>query len=70
MRRRIEHVRDRIMRGLGTQEALIEELLPEEIVRGEFGRPAVSVNWRKPLSPAEVAQLAPTPEVRERPGRP
>lgn len=69
-RRKVEHVRDRIMRGLGTNEKLIEEQLPDAIVLREFGHAPVSVNWRKPLSLTEVAQLAPTPEVRERPGRP
>ena len=57
--RKIEHVRDRIMRGLGTVEALI----PEDI-RG------VAHHWRKPLSIEEVNQMAMTPEVRGRQGRP
>jgi len=30
----------------------------------------VTRQWRKPLSIAEVAQMAPTPEVRQRQGRP
>jgi hypothetical protein len=29
-----------------------------------------SLQWRKPLSLVEVARMAPTPEVRERRGRP
>ncbi|HEX3576545.1 MAG TPA: hypothetical protein VHU42_18255 [Rhodopila sp.] len=58
MMRRIEAVRDRIFRGLGTAERLIEE-------RGQ-----VSMHWRKPLSFEEIAQMADTPEVRARPGRP
>lgn len=28
------------------------------------------MSWRKPLSFDEVAQIAPTPDVRARPGRP
>jgi len=56
--RKIEHIRDRIMRGLGTEEPLI----PEDI-RG------VAHHWRKPLSIIEINQMAPTTEVRERPGR-
>lgn len=47
------------MRGLGTEEPLI----PEDI-RG------VAHHWRKPLSIIEINQMAPTTEVRERPGRP
>jgi hypothetical protein len=68
-RRKIEHVRDRIMRGLGTDE-LIEEQLPDVVALADFGRMTISVSWRKPLSLAEVNQMAPTPEVRARPGRP
>jgi hypothetical protein len=59
LKRRIEHIRDRIMRGLGTDEPLI----PEDI-RG------IAHHWRKPLSIPEINQMAPTPEVRERRGRP
>jgi hypothetical protein len=58
--RRIEAIRDRIMRDLGTSEPLIEDLT---------GIAIVSRQWRKPLSIEEVNQMAPTPEVRERPGR-
>ena len=57
--RKIEHIRDRIMRGLGTDEALIAE-----DIRG------VAQHWRKPLSIVEINQMAPTVEVRERKGRP
>jgi hypothetical protein len=57
-RRRIEAIRDSIMSRLGTNEALIEE-------RGD-----VLPHWRKPLTLAEVNQMAQTPEVRARPGRP
>ena len=58
MHRRIEAARDRILRGVGTDEPLIEE-------------PNVRVTrqWRKPLRIDEVSQLAPTLEVRQRPGR-
>lgn len=31
---------------------------------------SVTMQWRKPLSFDEVAQMAPTPEVRAREGRP
>jgi len=41
--------------------------LDEEVLLVHPG--AVSANWRKPLSLSEVAQMAPTPEVRARPGR-
>lgn len=30
----------------------------------------MTMQWRKPLSLDEVARMAPTPEVRARPGRP
>jgi hypothetical protein len=56
--RRIEACRDRILRGLGTSEPLIQD--PSG---------ASSVHWRKPLSIAEINQMAPTPEVIARPGR-
>ena len=58
--RRIEATRDRIMRGVGTDEALI----PDE------GPTTVSVQWRKPLRIDEVNRMAETPEVRTREGRP
>lgn len=59
--RRVEHIRDRILRGLGTDEALIEDTTPGVVI---------SRQWRKPLRIDEAAQLAQTPEVRERRGRP
>jgi hypothetical protein len=50
----------------GTQEQLIAV--------GADGYPSghqpVTMQWRKPLSIEEVARMAPTPEVRERAGRP
>lgn len=58
--RRIEATRDRIMRGVGTDEALIPDEAPT----------IVSVQWRKPLRIDEVNRMAETPEVKERRGRP
>ena len=56
------------MRGVGTREPFI----PENIMEFEaaLGRPAMSMNWRKPLSIEEINRMAPTAEVRERKGRP
>lgn len=64
IRRRIEAVRDRILRSLGTDEPLIEESAAMI-----YGMRALSVSWRKPLSIAEINQMTPTPEVIARPGR-
>jgi hypothetical protein len=61
MLRKVEAVRDRIMRGVGTDEPLIEAV-------GEGN--VATMQWRKPLSISEVARMAPTAEVRERRGRP
>ena len=66
--RKMEALRDRIMFGAGTAEAWISEDVAK--VEGETGRTVIAMHWRKPLSVAEVAQMAPTPEVRERRGRP
>jgi hypothetical protein len=64
--RKVEAIRDRIMSMCGTQEQLIAV--------GADGYPSghqpVTMQWRKPLSIEEVARMAPTPEVRERAGRP
>lgn len=49
------------MRGVGTDEALIDT-----IGEGNIS----TMQWRKPLSIEEVARMAPTVEVRERKGRP
>jgi hypothetical protein len=49
------------MRGVGTQEPFI---------RDDEALLTRTVQWRKPLSLEEVAQMAQTPEVRARPGRP
>jgi hypothetical protein len=59
--RRIEAIRDRILGMCGTSEPIIPET--EAPLR-------VTMQWRKPLSIEEIAQLAPTAEVRERKGRP
>jgi hypothetical protein len=53
------------MRGLGTDEPYIMEEMS-----GHLGQLAVSVHWRKPLRIDEVNQMAETPEVIARPGRP
>jgi hypothetical protein len=63
-RRKVEAARDAIFRGIGTNEPLYEENMVNQV-----GERAVSVNWRKPLRIEEVNRLAPTPEVRQRPGR-
>lgn len=63
VRRRAEHLRDRILRGLGTDEPLIEE---------DYGRiraGATTVSWRRPLRIEEINQMGQTAEVRQRPGR-
>lgn len=62
--RRIEAIRDRIMGMCGTDEPLIEPTGEEAAMM------RVTLQWRRPLSISEVARMAPTPEVRERPGRP
>ncbi len=66
--RKVEAVRDRIFRGVGTDEPLIAEDLAE--LAAAFGRPPCSMQWRKPLSISEVNRMAQTPEVRARQGRP
>jgi len=57
--RNVEAIRDRIFAMCGTDEPLIRD-----------HEARVTMNWRKPLTIAEVAQMAQTPEVRERRGRP
>ena len=59
--RRVEAVRDKILDALGTNEKVIQANDPTL---------KASMQWRKPLSLEEVNQMAPTPEVRERRGRP
>jgi hypothetical protein len=62
--RKVEAIRDRVMAMCGTHEPLVEaDDFPANHVR-------VTLQWRKPLSIEEVARMAPTPEVRERRGRP
>ena len=63
---KVEAIRDRIMAMCGTSEPLVA------VGRDEFppGHEPVTMLWRKPLSIGEVARMAPTPEVRERQGRP
>lgn len=62
--RRMEALRDRILFGLGTREPVIAVANEERAVL------AVTMQWRKPLSIEEVNQLADTPDVRARAGRP
>lgn len=62
--RRIEAARDRIMAMCGTTEPVIA---PEG---EELAMIKVTMQWRKPASIEEVNRMAPTPEVRERKGRP
>lgn len=62
----MEAVRDRLMHGAGTGEPWFYD----EEFYGEFSDWAIAAHWRKPLSIMEVNQLAPTAEVRGRPGRP
>jgi hypothetical protein len=64
MWRKAEALRDKIMRGVGTDEPWFCEATAEE--SGAFG---LAVHWRKPLRIDEVNQMAPIPEVRDRPGR-
>lgn len=62
--RKAEEVRDKVMRNLGTDEPWVIEEMSQQ-----FGMRAISVHYRRPLSIAEVARMAPTPEVLARPGR-
>jgi hypothetical protein len=66
--RRAEHIRDRIMRGLGTDEPIIAEDMAA--VFAAFGVSPKAMHWRKPLSIMEINQMAPTDEVKQRKGRP
>jgi hypothetical protein len=56
--RRAEALRDKIMRGVGTDEAWVIE------------RGVVAMHYRKPLRIDEIARLRQSIEVRDRPGRP
>ena len=66
--RKIEALRDRIMRGVGTEEPFIMENVQE--IAEVLGQSPRSAHWRKPLSIVEINRMAPTTEVRERRGRP
>jgi hypothetical protein len=62
--REIESVRDRIMSMCGTSEPLIlADDFPDNHVH-------VTIQWRKPLAVSEINQMAPTPDVLGRKGRP
>ena len=63
--RKAEALRDKIMRGVGTDEEWVMEEMS-----AEFGMSASAVQYRRPLRIDENARMAPTPEVRYRPGRP
>jgi hypothetical protein len=62
--RKIEAIRDRIFRQCGSSEPVIAPEADEQAVM------QVTRQWRKPLSIVEINRMAPTPEVRERRGRP
>ena len=66
--RRAEHIRDRIMRGLGTDEPIIAEDIAG--LAAAVGASPKAMHWRKPLSIVEINQMAPTEDVRQRRGRP
>ena len=55
--RKAEALRDRIMRGVGTDESWVIE------------HGSITVHYRRPLRLDEVNRMAPIPEVRARPGR-
>jgi hypothetical protein len=57
-------MRDRIMRGIGTDEPWIMEEMS-----AQFGMLAIAVHYRRPLRIDEVNRMAATPDVRARPGR-
>ena len=59
-----EAVRDRIMRGVGTEEPWVVEEMSAQLGDGAF-----AVHYRRPLRIDEVARMGQTAEVKERPGR-
>ena len=59
-------IRDHIMFGCGTDEPWFYDAE----FYGENREMAVAAHWRKPLRIDEVNQMAPTPEVIARRGRP
>lgn len=65
--RKMEALRDKIMRNCGTDEPWF---MDDELKAEHPFWDVVTAQWRKPLRIDEVAQMAPTPEVRERQGRP
>jgi len=64
--RQMQALRDRLMFGCGTDEPWYLD----ELVLRTLGAAAKAVHWRKPLAIPEINQMAPTPEVRARQGRP
>jgi hypothetical protein len=56
-RRKAEAIRDKTMRGVGTDEPWVEE------------DGWTAIHWRRPLRLDEINRMAPTPEVKARPGR-
>lgn len=64
--RQIEAMKDRIFAMCGSPEPAIVADIHEFPALNT----RVTMQWRKPLSIEEVAQMADTPEVRERRGRP
>lgn len=59
MMRRAEAIRNKIMRGVGTDEPWVTEV-------GPLG---TTMNYRRPLRVDEVNRMAPTAEVKAREGR-
>ena len=59
----MEAMRDRILFGLGSPEPVIA------VDGEERAMLRVTMQWRKPLNITEIAQMAPTPDVRARVGR-
>ena len=59
-----EALRDRIMRGVGTDEPWVTEEMSRQL-----GEMVVAVHCRRPLRIDEINRMAPTEAVRHRPGR-
>ena len=57
-RQQLDKIRDEILKSLGTRETIIPD------------HTTAALTWRKPLRIDEINKMAPTPEVRARPGRP
>jgi hypothetical protein len=72
MWRKMQALRDKLMRGVGTDEPFVAEDLRAlaNVVGSAYGREPQAMQWRKPLRIDEINQLAPTAEGRERRGRP